>query len=609
MILCSAGLVFFWTRSAEKQQKWNQWNREQQALKAQNQPAEPAQQANNPPAEQPPPKPPEGTPVVSREEIVLENKAVRFVFTNQGGGIARAELKDHKAFPNGNIVLNENGTLPIGELVRAANPDRSLGYQTSRPDDRTIVYSAQDDSKIALTKTYKIPADGEGDPYILSLAIDLKNNSDVRHKISDYSVYTGVVSPMHPKESELYLLYNWSEAGTAKREVASWFNGGGFLFWSRPPQELLQKEVRQLDWAGPCNQFYASLIVPTTASEGIPAPGRFWGRRLKVHLHNDHVVGHENWGLHGGVDLPTLDLAAGQSQHCEFKIYTGPREYNRLKDMGYNLAAVMHYDDTPIFGSMFGLIPAMAKLLLKMLLWLQSMVSNWGVAILLLVCVIRGLLWPIHAKSNHTMKRMAKLGPLMTEIKEKHKDNPQKMNQEMWKLQREYGVNPMGSCLLPLFQFPIFLGFYKMLQSAVELRNRGFLWVNDLSMPDSVYEFANFSLFGVSSLNLMPLLMTATMLIQMAIGPKAADKTQQRVLMFMPLIFLFICYNFASALSLYWTGQNIFSIFQTWIMNKRPEPELVKRPVRPALAGLKMPASPGATTPQKPKKRTPRTGG
>ena len=130
-------------------------------------------------------------------------------------------------------------------------------------------------------------------------------------------------------------------------------------------------------------------------------------------------------------------------------------------------------------------------------------------------------------------------------------------------------------------------------------------------LPDAIYNFENFSLLGVSSLNLMPLLMAITMIIQMKVGPKAGDKMQQRIFMFMPLIFLFICYNFASALALYWTGQNIFSIAQTWLMNRRPEPELVKRPAkkRMSLQDMQKARASGNKPEKKTKKRKPRTGG
>ena len=311
------------------------------------------------------------------------------------------------------------------------------------------------------------------------------------------------------------------------------------------------------------------------------------------------------------MSFPEIMLADGASSTHKFKIFTGPRELKRMEALGHSLKEVMHYDDMPVFGGMFGIIPLLATTLLKLMIWLAGIFGNWGVAILIVTAIIRICIWPLHAKSTATMKRMSKLAPMMTELKEKHADDPQKMQQETMKLYRDYGINPLGGCLPVFLQLPIFLSFYKMLQSAVELRDQHFLWVKDLAMPDAVYHFQNFSLFGVSSLNLMPLLMAITMIIQMKVGPKAGDKMQQRIFMFMPLIFLFICYNFASALALYWTGQNIFSIGQTWLMNRRPEPELVKRPAkkRMSLQDMQKARAAGNKPEKKPKKRKPRTGG
>lgn len=141
---------------------------------------------------------------------------------------------------------------------------------------------------------------------------------------------------------------------------------------------------------------------------------------------------------------------------------------------------------------------------------------------------------------------------------------------------REFGVNPMGGCLPLLVQIPVFFGFFTMLQYAVELRNQPFMWVTDLSQPDTMGHLP----FGLPFLgdpvpvNILPILMAVTMVLQMKMTPSTGDKMQRRIMMFMPIMFFFFCYNFASALALYWTTQNIFSIGQTWLMQKMPEPEL-----------------------------------
>jgi YidC/Oxa1 family membrane protein insertase len=173
------------------------------------------------------------------------------------------------------------------------------------------------------------------------------------------------------------------------------------------------------------------------------------------------------------------------------------------------------------------------------------------------------------------MKRMSKLQPELKALKEKYPDDPQRMNQEMMKLYKKYSVNPLGGCLPMFLQIPIFFGFYRMLQYAVELRHQEFLWVKDLSQPDTM---AALDIFGMHlPINVLPILMGITMVIQMKMTPQTGDAMQRRIMMLMPVMFLFFCYNFASALALYWTTQNIFSIGQTWLMNKMPEPELKSR--------------------------------
>ncbi|MEZ5431295.1 MAG: YidC/Oxa1 family membrane protein insertase [Verrucomicrobiales bacterium] len=164
----------------------------------------------------------------------------------------------------------------------------------------------------------------------------------------------------------------------------------------------------------------------------------------------------------------------------------------------------------------------------------------------------------------------------MTEIRESWlKDDPQKQNTEVMKLYGEYGVNPLGGCLPMFAQLPVFLAFYRMLSSAVELRHEGFLWVKDLSMPDTVWTIPGLDM----PLNLLPLLMAGTTYVQMSLTPKTGDKTQQMVMMFMPAMFVFICYNFASALALYWTTSNLFSILQIWVDKPAARTRIEKRKV------------------------------
>jgi YidC/Oxa1 family membrane protein insertase len=177
---------------------------------------------------------------------------------------------------------------------------------------------------------------------------------------------------------------------------------------------------------------------------------------------------------------------------------------------------------------------------------------------------------------------MSALAPKMQELKEKYKDDPTRMNQEVMKLYKEHGVNPVGGCLPMMIQIPIFFGLFSMLGQAAELRNARFLWVHDLSQPDTLFTISGLGWIPILGngtglpINILPLIMGSTNLWLMRMTPKTGDSTQQKVMMFMPLIFLFFCYNFAAALALYYTTQNLFTILQLYQNRKQPAPVLAK---------------------------------
>jgi YidC/Oxa1 family membrane protein insertase len=222
----------------------------------------------------------------------------------------------------------------------------------------------------------------------------------------------------------------------------------------------------------------------------------------------------------------------------------------------------------------FGMFGIVSKTLLNTMNWLHGKVGTYAAAIIILTLIIKSLLWPMQNKATQSMKRMQLLQPKMTDIREKYKDDPTRMNTEVMKLYKDYGVNPLSGCLPMLIQIPIFFGFYNMLGKAVELRNSKFLWVHDLSQPDTIWHFP---MVGWP-LNVLPLLMAATMLWQMSLSPKSGDPMQQKIFMFMPLIFIGFCYNFASALALYWTVQNLFSVAQLYATRNQAPPTLQKVP-------------------------------
>ena len=255
--------------------------------------------------------------------------------------------------------------------------------------------------------------------------------------------------------------------------------------------------------------------------------------------------------------------APGATETRSFQIYAGPKELAALRRLGPTQDKVMNF-------GMFGFVS-------EFLLWamnsLHALIGNYAWSIIVLTLLIKTALWPIQNKATNEMRKMALLSPKMTEMREKYKDDPQKMNQEVMKLYKEYGVNPFSGCLPLLVQIPIFFGFYSMLGTAIELRNSSFFWVADLSQPDTVGH-----LLGLP-INVLPIVMAGTMVWQMVITPKTGDAMQQRIFYFMPIIFLVFCYNYASGLALYWTTQNLFSIGQLYLTRNKPLPTLEKKSI------------------------------
>ena len=218
----------------------------------------------------------------------------------------------------------------------------------------------------------------------------------------------------------------------------------------------------------------------------------------------------------------------------------------------------------------------MFDFLAKPFLWIMNqiykVIPNYGIAIIILTLITKIILFPLGNKSYKSMNDMKRMQPLMTEIREKYKDDKKKMNEETMALYRTYKINPMGGCLPMVVQLPVFFALYRMLYQAIELRHAPFFgWINDLSAPDRLFQFG-FSIpfmeppYGIPVLTIV---MGATMFLQQKMSPPPGDPTQAKLMMFMPLIFTVIFINFSAGLVLYWLINNIFSIAQQYYIQKK----------------------------------------
>ena len=226
----------------------------------------------------------------------------------------------------------------------------------------------------------------------------------------------------------------------------------------REARKLYLETRKDVTWTGVSSQYFCT-IVTTQKNKGLSA----WATRFDTRKLNDVPV----YGIEGGLGMPAFTLAPGQSLEESFLIYAGPKDLSQLRKLGGGQEAVMNF-------GMFGFVS-------EFLLWamnsLNAVLHSYAAAIIVLTIIIKSLLWPIQNKATNQLRKMSLLTPKMTELREKYKDDPQKMNEEVMKLYREYGVNPFSGCVPMLIQIPIFFGFYAMLGSAIELRNSSFLWV------------------------------------------------------------------------------------------------------------------------------------
>jgi len=194
----------------------------------------------------------------------------------------------------------------------------------------------------------------------------------------------------------------------------------------------------------------------------------------------------------------------------------------------------------------------------------HSWVHNWGAAIIITTLTIKTIFMPLSFRMARSARRMQKIQPLLQALREKYKGNAQKMQEGQMALFKEHKINPLAGCLPMLIQMPFFIGFFTMLRSASELRLAHFLWVKDLAAPDTIAHI------GSVPINILPLLMGATMMSQMFLVPQPAtmDKTQASMMRFMPLMYVWFCYNYSCALALYSTVNSLFTIFQQVLINR-----------------------------------------
>lgn len=289
-------------------------------------------------------------------------------------------------------------------------------------------------------------------------------------------------------------------------------------------------------WAGVMSNYFMNLTAPAE-TQNLTLKGRVQGSVWRLAL-----------------ERPEQPTPAGGEFSTTTNWWLGPKDKNLLVTAPNDMISALHY----------GMFSIIARPLLVILDFFHSYAGNWGIAIILLVCLIRICFWPLSQKSYKSMNQMKKLQPMMEKLREKYKDDKQALNREVMQLYKTYKVNPAGGCLPILVQIPVFIGLYQALLNSIELRHAAFIdhipftdiiWLADLSAADPYY--------------ITPIVMGLTMFLQQRLTPAAGDPTQQKIMMFMPIVFTAMFLNFPAGLVLYWLCNNILSIGQQWWMLRK----------------------------------------
>jgi YidC/Oxa1 family membrane protein insertase len=389
-----------------------------------------------------------------------------------------------------------------------------------------ISFSWKSDEGVVVEKTYRFSPDS----YLIGLDVTIKNGSD--RSIQD----------------KLFIALKGSTPGDTRMYG---FEGPSALI-NEKLEEIKIKDIAEkntytgkVTWVAMQDRYFLMSVIPDQVEEA----------GMRLFLKGDDLLEAQYLG-------PDGDIRPGTQHTYQYSLFFGPKSMEVLKSAGHDLGKALN----------FGMFTVLAKPCVWLMNRLYSVIPNYGIAIIILTILIKGVLWPLGSKSYKSMSEMKKIQPLMKEIREKYKNDKKKMNEEVMSLYRTYKINPLGGCLPMVVQLPVFFALYRMLYQAIELRHAPFfLWIDDLSAPDRLFHFG-FSIpfmeppYGVPVLTII---MGATMLLQQKMSPPMGDPTQAKMMMFMPLIFTVIFINFSAGLVLYWLVNNILSISQQYYIQKK----------------------------------------
>ncbi len=519
--------------------------------------------------------------VSKKEEIItIETDLAVIELSSKGGNIRKYYLKEFNNWysadkkDEGSIYKSKVQLIPRGQESiensynisfvssdgRAINTadlffntsSRRSKYILIKNDSITITYSLKTETGGIIDKKYQF----HGNKYHIDSDIELTNMNDIISNNAYDIVWNNGIRFVEENSVD-----------EATYAMANVYYGDEVVDVDASGEENLKKEFNgRVDWLGIRNKYFAAIIVPDNPAN---VEGAYIDGRSKQS---------PNSGVHEYYDVRlTIPFKELKYQKHSFTLYIGPVDYDILAQYGKKLEAIVNFGS--FFGLKFIVRPIAEYILLPLFNFLHTFIPNYGFVIIVFSLIIKIVLYPLTKSSFQSMKKMQMLQPKIVEIREKFKDDPQKMNKETMKLYSTYGINPAGGCLPLLLQMPIFVALWGLFQAAIELRQQPFVfWITDLSRPDVVYDLSfKLPLFGVDKISGLALLMGITTFIQQKMSVK--DPKQQMLVYVMPVMLTIMFMSFPSGLNLYYFMFNIFSIAQQYYINHKHS-DMVLEPVK-----------------------------
>lgn len=503
--------------------------------------------------------------------LTLENEYVAVRFTNFGGAVRDIALKKYPAIKGRPepYVFNALHADPMLAFVDLPGLDRDTSYQLVSQDATSIVYRAVFDGRVEVTRRYTLTtqSDKQHDPYVLHHETSLRNVTDQAVALPPLALSLGTAAPVDMSDIGDKLAMGYSNGTDQEFYPRSKLEAGnGFFGIGASGAKPFISSQGPVVWSSISNKFFTAILTPEKPGASSIT------RRVKL-LSGLSDENRNAYGLTGATRFDVASLPARADSKLTAEFYVGPKEYRRLAN-----ETVFKANQDKVM--QFGLFKFFSQILLTLMTWIHGWFPTntwaWGYAIVLTTLFLKVIFVPFTLAASRSAKRMQKIQPEMQAVREKFKDNPQKLQAATMELFKKHKVNPMGGCLPILITIPFFMGFFSMLQSTAELRFQPFLWASDLSAPDTVGHFLGLPI------NIMPVLMGATMIFQMRLTPSPTmDNAQAKMMKFMPVIMALFCYTFSCALALYSTINGIFTIVQQMVIN-RSKDEPVSLPTAPA---------------------------